>query len=180
MKDKLNAKQLNYLIEDTKKLKEFQETPSTQEELEKIPTLDLSDISREVLPFKNKEVTIGGTTAVVHEYHTNGIVYSDFCFDMSELPEKLIPYATLLTEIYRYVDTEHFSYNDLATEINLKIGGLSFQTGMNVLVWKKDAYRPYFSVHMKCMESQVADGMSLLKEVLLSSKMDVRWLGNIK
>ena len=73
MKDKLNAKQLNYLIEDTKKLKEFQETPSTQEELEKIPTLDLSDISREVLPFKNKEVTIGGTTAVVHEYHTNGI-----------------------------------------------------------------------------------------------------------
>lgn len=37
---------------------------------------------------------------------------------------------------------------------------------MNVLVWKKDAYRPYFSVHMKCMESQVADGMSLLKEVL--------------
>ena len=172
MKDKLNAKQLNYLIEDTKKLKEFQETPSTQEELEKIPTLDLSDISREVLPFKNKEVTIGGTTAVVHEYHTNGIVYSDFCFDMSELPEELIPYATLLTEIYRYVDTEHFSYNDLATEINLKIGGLSFQTGMNVLVWKKDAYRPYFSVHMKCMENQVADGMSLLKEVLLSSKMD--------
>ena len=45
MKDKLNAKQLNYLIEDTQKLKEFQETPSTQEELEKIPTLDLSDIS---------------------------------------------------------------------------------------------------------------------------------------
>ena len=172
MKDKLNAKQLNYLIEDTKKLKEFQETPSTQEELEKIPTLDLSDISRGVLPFKNKEVTIGGTTADVHEYHTNGIVYSDFSFDMSEQPEELIPYATLLTEIYRYVDTEHFSYNDLATEINLKIGGLSFQTGMNVLVWKKDAYRPYFSVHMKCMENQVADGMSLLKEVLLSSKMD--------
>ena len=28
MKNKLNSKQLNYLIEDTKKLKEFQETPS--------------------------------------------------------------------------------------------------------------------------------------------------------
>ena len=172
MKNKLNNKQLNYLIEDTKKLKEFQETPSTQEELEKIPTLGLSDISREVRPFKNKEMVIGDTTAVVHEYHTNGIVYSDFCFDMSELPEELIPYATLLTEIYRYVDTEHFSYNDLATEINLKIGGLSFQTGMNVLVWKKDGYRPYFSIQMKCMEEQVADGMTLLKEVLLNSKVD--------
>ena len=97
MKNKLNSKQLNYLIEDTKKLKEFQETPSTQEELEKIPTLSLSDISREVRSFKNKEMVIGDTTAVVHEYHTNGIVYSDFCFDMSELPEELIPYATLLT-----------------------------------------------------------------------------------
>ena len=78
----------------------------------------IRDSSREVRPFKNKEMVIGDTTAVVHEYHTNGIVYSDFCFDMSELPEELIPYATLLSEIYRYVDTEHFSYNDLATAVS--------------------------------------------------------------
>ena len=37
VKDSLNKKQLYFLTEETRKLKEFQETPSTQEELEKIP-----------------------------------------------------------------------------------------------------------------------------------------------
>ena len=172
LKASLNKKQLYYLTEETRKLREFQETPSTEEELEKIPLLELSDISREVLPYKNKEMTIGDLPAVVHEYQTNGIVYMDFCFDYSELPMELIPYATLLVEMYRYVDTERYTYNELATELNLKIGGLSFMTGIHTLLWKKDGFRPFFSIRMKCLEEQVPDGMALMKEILFSSKLN--------
>ena len=172
LKASLNKKQLYYLTEETRKLREFQETPSTEEELEKIPLLELSDISREVLPYKNKEITIGGVPAIVHDYRTNGIVYMDFCFDYSELPEELIPYATLLVEMYRYVDTEKYTYNELATEINLKIGGISFMTGIHTLIWKKDGFRPFFSIRMKCLEEQVPDGMALMKEILFSSKLN--------
>ncbi len=172
VKESLSKQQLYLLKEDTKKLKEFQETPSTQEELEKIPVLDLKDISRDVKPFSNEEMEIAGIPTVTHKYDTNGIVYFDYNFDMSELPEELIPYATLLVEIFRYIDTKNYSYNDLATEINLKIGGLSFSTGITQLVWKKDAYRPYFSVRMKCLEDQIKDGMRLMKEVLFNSRLD--------
>ena len=172
IKSTLNKKQLYYLEEETRKLKEFQETPSTQEELSKIPLLSISDISREVLPYRNEEMTIGTVPAVVHDYKTNGIVYMDFCFDYSDLPEELIPYATMLVELFRYVDTDHHSYNELATEINLKIGSLSFVTGTHTLLWKKDGYRPYFSVRMKCLEDQIHDGMDLMKEVLFSSRLN--------
>ena len=172
VKSTLNKKQLYYLTEETRKLKEFQETPSTQEELEKIPLLSIDDIKKEVLPYRNEEMTIGGIPAVVHDYMTNGIVYMDFCFDYSELPQELIPYATMLVELFRYVDTASHSYNELATEINLKIGGLSFQTGTYSLLWKKDGFRPYFSIRMKCMEDQVADGMKLMKEVLFTSRLE--------
>lgn len=172
VKADLNKKQLYFLTEETRKLKEFQETPSTQEELEKIPLLEISDISREALPFRNEEMTIGGIPSVVHDYHTNGILYMDFSFDTSELPQELIPYATLLVELFRFVDTAKRSYNELATEINLKIGGIVFSTGIYTLVWKRDGYRPYFSVRMKCMENQIADGMSLLKEVLFSTRFN--------
>ena len=171
IKGTLDKKQLYFLTEQTRKLKEFQETPSTQEELEKIPLLKLSDIGREALPYRNKEMTIGGIPAVIHDYHTNGIVYMDFSFDATELPKELIPYATLLVELFRYVDTEHYSYNELATEINLKIGGLSFQTGIYPLLWKKDGYRPYFSIRMKCLGGQTEDGMALMEEILFTSKL---------
>lgn len=171
VKATLDKKQLYYLTEETRKLKAFQETPSTKEELEKIPLLEISDIGRQALPFSNKEMTIGGLPAVVHDYHTNGIVYMDFCFDYTELPEELVPYATMLVELFQFVDTEKHSYNDLATEINLKIGGLSFLTGIHALLWKKDGFRPYFSVRIKCMEEQVHDGLALMKEILFTSKL---------
>ena len=172
IKGTLDKKQLYFLTEQTKELKRFQETPSTQEELEKIPMLRLSDIDRTAQPYRNKEMTIGGIPAVVHDYHTNGIVYLDFSFDSTELPTELIPYATLLVELYRYVDTEHYTYNDLATEINLKIGGIAFQTGIYPLIWKKDGYRPYFSIRMKCLGDQVSDGMVLMEEILFTSKLN--------
>ena len=172
LKSSLSRRQKHLLIEDSKRLKIFQETPSTEEELQAIPSLTLDDLPRKVLPFSNKEMEIGGVTSVVHEYHTNEIVYFTFCFDISELPEELIQYATLLVDLYRFVDTEHFSYNDLAMEINLKIGGLSFSTGMNSLVWKQGGYRPYFNIRMKCMENQIQDGMALIQEILLTSRLD--------
>ena len=75
------------------KLKEFQETPSTPEELEKIPLLALSDIEKKARPYRNKEMVIGGLSAVIHDYHTNGIVYLDFCFDQTELPDPLFHIA---------------------------------------------------------------------------------------
>ena len=92
---------------------------------------------------------------MIHDYHTNGIVYLDFSFDASELPKELIPYATLLVELFRYVDTEHYSYNELATEINLKIGGLSrSRPGFTRCSGRGDGYRPYFSIRMKCLGGQ--------------------------
>lgn len=166
VKASLSKKQLYLLTEDCKKLKKFQETPSTQEELEKIPMLSLDDIPRTVRPFSNKEITIADVPAVVHDYDTNGIMYFDFTFDMSELSEELVPYTSLLVDIFRYMDTEKYNYNDLATEMNLKMGGLSFSTSIVPLEWKQDGFRPVFSIRMKCLENQLKDGMKLMKEVL--------------
>lgn len=172
VKESLNKKQLYFLINDYKKLKEFQETPSSQEDLLKIPMLSISDIGRDVLPFSNEEMTIGGVSCVAHDYQTNGIIYTDFTFDVTDLPEELIPYSSLLVELFRFVDTTDHTYNELATEINLRIGGISFSTGIQPLIWKKDGYRPYFSIRMKCLEDQIADGMDIMREILFSTRFD--------
>ncbi len=169
VKANLSDKQLHYLIEDTKNLKEYQKTPSSREEIATIPMLSLKDIPREVMPFKNQETEIGGIPTVIHDYHTNGIVYFNFCFDITELPEELIPYTTMLVDIFRYMDTLHYTYNELATQINLKIGGLSAYTAVQPLEWKEDGFRPVFGFRMKCLEDQIPDGMELLSEVLFTT-----------
>ncbi|MBR5047153.1 MAG: insulinase family protein, partial [Eubacterium sp.] len=172
LKSTLSDKQIHLLLEDCRRLKEFQETPSSQEDLEKIPLLELSDISREVCPYKNEETEFAGVPAVIHRYETNGIYYFDFCFDMSELPEELIPYSTMLVDIFRYVDTANYTYNELATELGLKTGGIGFSTGILPLFWKKDGFRPYFSIRIKCLEDQIPDAMRLMKEILFRSHVE--------
>ncbi len=171
VKASLDRKQIYYLEQQTEKLKNFQTTPSSQEDLLKIPLLELSDITREVRPFRNVEKEIGGLPTVIHDYPTNEILYLDFCFDMTELPEELMPYTTMLVDLFRYVDTANYTYNELATELNLKVGGMSFSTGICTLIWKKNGYRPYFSVKVKCKQDQLADGLKLMREVLFTSNL---------
>lgn len=86
--------------------------------MKKIPLLSISDIRKEIHPLKNKEGMIQGIPLVTHDIFTNGIGYLDFIFNIDDLDAELIPYAELLTSIFKYVDTEHYTYGELSNEIN--------------------------------------------------------------
>ena len=53
-KDSLSKEEIEEIVRHTKELKEYQETPSTKEELETIPMLTRADITRDVLPLYNE------------------------------------------------------------------------------------------------------------------------------
>ena len=56
----LSEDEIRKLIADTKHLKEYQETPSPKEDLEKIPMLARSDMKKEAAPFYNTELSVKG------------------------------------------------------------------------------------------------------------------------
>ena len=76
------------------------------EDVEKIPVLERSDISREIAPIYNEELKLADTPVIFHEIDTNGIGYVDLLFDLSGVPEDM-----LIIQI----NTE-----DLTTEMNPK------------------------------------------------------------
>ena len=50
-KDSLSEEEITALIADTRHLKEYQEEPSSREDMEKIPMLKRSDMKKEAAPF---------------------------------------------------------------------------------------------------------------------------------
>lgn len=54
-KESLSSKELQKIISDSKRLLEYQETPSTKEEIEAIPLLTREDIGPNPLPIYNEE-----------------------------------------------------------------------------------------------------------------------------
>ena len=166
----LTREEKEAIVEGTKALKAYQDEPSTQEELLTIPMLEISDIKREIQPLYNKEEEICGTKVISHELFTNGIVYTSLNFKLDHLTEQQLSFASLLTAIYQFVDTEHFTYNELANEVNIETGGI--YTNVTVLPTKDKNPLPIFEIRGKALEDKCDSMLELMKEILFHSKLD--------
>ncbi len=171
-KEGLSKEECERLIAFTEHLKEYQEEESPQEDLEKIPVLKLEDIDRNVRPFKNEELTIEDTKVLYHDYNTNGIVYLDMVFDITKLPEELIPYASILKNVLGYIDTENYSFGELFNEINRKSGGISSTLGVYANDTDETKNKMTYELKAKALEEQLPFVFTMLKEILTKSKLD--------
>jgi len=163
----LSDKELEKLIDDTKSLKEYQEEPSSQEDLEKIPLLQISDIKKEAKPFDIVENKVGNVTVITHEnIFTNGIGYLDLYFDITDLDAKYLPYVGLLSNVLGYLDTKSSSYTDLTNRININTGGISAAPVISSDIEDTDKYYIKWKAKVKTLYSNVPVALSLMKEFL--------------
>lgn len=167
----LTEAELQEIVTSTKELKRYQEIPSTKEELMTVPLLNISDIEKKARKLKNKVTDIDGVTTVCHDIFTNGIGYLEFMFKTDSLDVSLYPYATLLTDIFKYVDTDKHSYGDLADEIDFHTGGIAFLTGIVPKV-DNSAAVPYFAIKTKALYEKLDTAIDIVKEIIFGSKLD--------
>lgn len=152
-------------------LKKYQSEPSSQEELKTIPMLEISDIDKKARTINNQFSEIEMVKIVSHDIFTNGISYVNLNFDIGDIDYDKYPYISLLAEIFKYVDTENYTYNELANEINLHTGGIGFDvTVSNTEVI--DKINVHFIVNAKMLDDKLDRAMELINEILFTSKLD--------
>ena len=74
-KASLSDEEIKKLIEETEHLKKYQEEPSSDEDLRKLPMLTRADMKKEAMPFSNIEDTLSDVKVVRHDIESNGIDY---------------------------------------------------------------------------------------------------------
>lgn len=162
-------------IEDIRRaaehLKEYQSEPSTQEELKTIPLLEIADIDKKARTLNNHFSEIEMVQVISHKIFTNGISYINLNFDITDIDYEKYPAISLLTGIFKYVDTANYSYNELANEINLHTGGIGFNTAVTNKK-DKDKYYIHFLVNAKVLDEKADKAMELIEEILFTSKLD--------
>ena len=168
-KEGLSKEEVISLVEQTKELKDYQSEPSAPQDLEKIPLLELSDIDKKAFHIKNKELMVEGIPVVQHDIFTNGIAYVGYYFMLNKIPVELLPYVSLLTALYKEVDTERRSYGELANEIDLKTGGIGLQ--LNAIGVKKELgeYKVSLGIKTKVLDENLDDALALMEEILFTS-----------
>lgn len=166
-KASLTPEQLDSIISDTAHLKEYQSTPSSPEDLAKIPLLKISDIDPEALKLKNVERQIAGATVVWNPIFTNGISYLRFVFPANDFTLPELQTLMLYTEILQEVKTEHYSAAELSNICDTLTGGIGFDI---VCGWLpgNDAQRQLFA-YVKTFDDKTGDGIRLISEIMGTS-----------
>ena len=171
-KKSLGAEEIQAIVDGTKELKEYQDTPSPKEDLEKIPLLKRSDIRKEAEKFILTEREIGGTKVLAHELFTSGIGYLRVMFRTDHVPSRDLPYVGLLKAVLGFVDTTKHTYSDLSDEINLNTGGITLSVSSYADSRKQGAFTGIFTASARVLCEKLDFGFSAIAEILLDSILD--------
>ena len=173
-KASLTAEEIETFVQKTHALEAYQSEPESEENLEKIPVLKREDISREIEPIINEEMTLAGVPVIFHEIETNGIDYVDVLFDMSSVEEEDLPYVGILQSVLGIIDTKHYDYGTLFNEINVNTGGIgtSLELYNDVTNIREKAFKATFEIKGKALYGKLPVAFDMMREILMESKLD--------
>ncbi len=169
-KASLTDEELEEIVQNTLALKKYQEEPSSQEELETIPLLKLSDIEKKADPLVNQLEEVEGVPYLYHEVFTNGIGYVRLLFHVNDITEEEIPYLGLLKTVLGLMDTENFSYADLFNEINRKTGGINSSQSLYSDIHKPEEYQSYMEISSKVLFDKMGFAYDMMQEIICRTK----------
>lgn len=171
-KSQLSETELKELIAQTKALKKYQEEPSSAEDLEKIPLLEIKDIEKKPQPFVNAYQKILDYPVLYHDISSRGIAYVKWVFDTNDVPFENICYVGLLASVLGNMDTDEHSYTDLADAINIHTGGIRVNPAIYVDQTDKEKLYPKMNVIMKVLIPKLSEGAKLMAEVVTSTHLN--------
>ena len=178
LKEKLAGKkasmsddEINQIIEDTKALKAYQEEPSTKEQLETIPVLEIEDIDKEPRKSVAKISKEDGITFLHSDIFTNGIGYLTFVCNSGEVPKKYLNYVALFRTIFGALDTEKHTYKELNSEIDRNLGEFFLMASSTE---NEKAREIKFSgeIHAKMFYDKIEKAFEFTKEIIQTTKYD--------
>ena len=179
-KASLSDEEIKKLIEDTEHLKKYQEEPSSDEDLRKLPMLTRADMKKNAMPFSNIEDELLNVKVVRHDIESNGIDYISFLFDAGDFAQSELGYLGFFTNALGLVSTEKYSYTDLANATNIYTGGISTGTASHPDIKDRNNFVFKFEVKLKVLEKNLDKALELMEQMLLSSDFtDTKRLGEL-
>ena len=179
-KASLSDEEIKKLIEDTEHLKKYQEEPSSDEDLRKLPMLTRADMKKNAMPFSNIEDELLDVKVVRHDIESNGIDYISFLFDAGDFAQSELGYLGFFTNALGLVSTEKYNYTDLANATNIYTGGISTGTASHPDIKDRNNFVFKFEVKLKVLEKNLDKALELMEQMLLSSDFtDTKRLGEL-
>ena len=147
-------------------LDEWQNTPDSEENLNTLPTLSLSDVSAEpeLIPSEGRECD--GALVLTHSLDTQGITYITMHFSDGSLTEREAFLLFLASQLYKNMPTSRHTALSLQSAVKSTLGSLSFSVQGLSRVDDPQHVKPTLSVSASLLDSKRESAVELIGEIL--------------
>ncbi|WP_303821122.1 insulinase family protein [Ruminococcus flavefaciens] len=170
--DGLACEEKDVIVEQNRKLDEWQQSVDTAEQLATMPHLAISEVGEEPLSFDTKVTDINGITVLRHPSSDEGIAAVSLYFSLADCTEEELSAAAAMSELLGELPTADSS----AAELQRRITGLLGSITYNVDVFSKqgvtDKCSPYFSVAARFLEKNTDEALALIAEIITKTSFD--------
>lgn len=165
----LGDAEVEKIVAETKALKEYQDAPDAEEDLNKIPLLSVQDMKKEAATYVNDLRKIGDTDFLYHDLFTNGISYLRLIFKLNDVPARLFPYVAVLKGMLGLLNTDKHGYADLYNDINILTGGMATVNNVYEKIGRPGECTVTMELKTKVMEGNLEKAVELMREIMLTS-----------
>jgi len=130
---RLRAAQAGWSAEDAAGIRQYQQAiaawqaaPDTAEALASIPRLRLDQIPAEPEPLPLEALTVDGVAVLRHDLPAGAVAYLNFYFALDDLTAEELTKASLMAQLFGYLDTESAALAELHRQMRSLFGEIQF------------------------------------------------------
>ncbi|MFO7811001.1 MAG: insulinase family protein [Candidatus Delongbacteria bacterium] len=171
-KNSLSDREIKKLVADCRQFKKEQQQKNSEEDILKIPKLEITDIDKRS-EFTYPEIERSdGIIYYQNELFTNDIVYLSLGFDLSKIPVHLLKYLGILHDIFKEIGTKERPSDLLTKQISSYFGSLELDLVMIESIKDKETFRPVLYVEVKALKQNMNRVAEILSELINYPDLD--------
>ena len=154
------------------KMQEWQQSLDSEEALCSLPHLTLADVPKEMKTVQTEAFKIADADVLQVEADTNGIVYVNLYFDISDFTVEEVQLVNVLTVCIGELGTVHYTGEQFQTKIKSLMGGFAARTEVIAKPGDLKNSRQYLVITAGMLEENGSAAVEILKELLLNGRYD--------
>ena len=160
--NRLTAKDKSQITRETENLRQLQET---QENIDCLPTLALSDIPPQVSSHAPSKV-FTDLPLWCYTQPTSGILYFNAVAGASDIPRELLPWVPFFCYAFSKIGTTRHDYVEMAGRIDAVTGGLGLGAQARVLNRHPGTCLPLVTLSAKCLNRNLSPMVAIVEELI--------------
>ncbi|WP_250277731.1 insulinase family protein [[Clostridium] colinum] len=173
--NKLEQSNNKKYIKNTEDLIKYQKEVDKEEDIQKIPPIDIKDIEKDIFKINTQILNVKNRPLILNNINSE-ILYFNMIVDISKFSEKYGKYISIYVYLLGKLDTKNYTSEKLEQAINILIGGGSTFNSVSSL--KDNKFFNSFGFSAKILNKNINEAFIIINEIfkntILENKQKVK------